>query len=75
MANTTNPSTNDFVGRYLKEARTKANVTQGQMAIALNMSKNHISALERGKCKVSVDVLMGYCRRLQTTPAVILHYK
>jgi transcriptional regulator with XRE-family HTH domain len=75
MANTTNSRLNDVIGRYLKEARTNANVTQGQMAISLGMSKNHISALERGKCKVSVDVLMGYCKRLKTTPDVILHYK
>lgn len=74
MPNTTNREKNIKIGQYVQEAREKAKVTQGQMAISLGLSKNHISAIERGRSKMSVDILLGYCNRLKTTPDEILHY-
>lgn len=74
MPNTTNREKNIKIGQYVQEAREKANVTQGQMSIALGLSKNHISAIECGRSKMSVDILLGYCNRLKTTPDEILHY-
>jgi len=38
------------------------------------LTKNHISALERGVSKPSVETLLGYCKRLDTTPNDILGF-
>ena len=75
MSNRTDMSKNIFIGQLLKNARQVKGVTQSQMSIAIDVSKNHISAIERGQSKASVEILLGYCARLQMTPNEILGYK
>ena len=75
MSNRTDMSNNIAIGQLLKNARTEKGVTQEEMSIAIDVSKNHISAIERGRCKASVEMLMGYCTKLQMTPNDILGYK
>ena len=62
------------IGRMLKAAREQKQVYQSEMADAIGITKNHISALERGVNKASIDVLLGYCQKLDMTPNEILGF-
>lgn len=75
MANKTNSNLNDKIGALLQKAREAKNVTQREVAEHIGLSKNHISAIERGICKASVEVMLGYCEMLDTDPTSILNYK
>lgn len=74
MANKTNTEENIRIGRLLKAAREKGGYLQSDMVEETGLSKNHISAIERGISKPSVDFLLGYCNRLGVTPNDILEY-
>lgn len=65
----------DVLGQKLQHHRELAKVTQQEMAEACGLSKNHISALERGMNKCSVQTLLGYCEKLNKTPNEILDIK
>ena len=73
--NKTNEERNIQIGNLLKKARESRGVLQADIAQATGMSKNHISCVERGLCKASIDVLLGYCARLNMTPNKILDYE
>ena len=75
MPNRTDICKNIAIAKMLKNARQAKGVTQSQMSIAIDVSKNHLSAIERGQSKASVEILLGYCARLQMTPNEILGYK
>lgn len=47
-------------------------VTQKEIAEHTGLSKNHISAIERGMSKASVELLLGYCEVLEMNPNEIL---
>ena len=72
MANKTDSSANKRIGRMLQYARERKHKTQQDIAAAGNMSKNHISAIERGVAKASIDLLLIYCEVLEMTPNEIL---
>ncbi len=55
---------NRTLGKRLKSFRTGAGVTQGEIAKAAGCSMNHISLIERGKCRASVYVLIAYADTL-----------
>ena len=74
MANKTDLDENQRIGRLLQIARESRGVTQQEMAAATGMSKNHISAIERGVSKASVTLLLGYCRKLSMRPNEILMF-
>ena len=74
MANRTNPNENVKIGRMLQSAREIRKVTQQDMADVVDMSKNHISDVERGQSKASISMLLGYCQKLDMTPNEILGY-
>ena len=74
MANRTDAEANFKIGQMLQLARESKRVTQAEMADAIDMSKNHISAVERGQNKASIDMLLGYCRKLEMTPNEILGF-
>lgn len=46
------------VGQRIREARDRLEITQEQLAERASLSVNHISAIERGKAKASLDA--GY---------------
>ena len=50
--------------RRLKECREERNVTQKEMAAACGLSKNYISAMERGINKCSARTLIAYSMKL-----------
>ena len=67
-------SNNERIGSRLQKCREDAHVTQKEMADACSLSKNYISALERGVNKCSVLTLLGYCEKLEMTPNEILGF-
>lgn len=69
------PDMNIKIGRLLQAAREQKGVFQSDMAEYIGLTKNHISALERGINKASIDVLLGYCSKLDMTPNEILGYE
>ena len=74
MANKSNEEENKRIGRLLAYARETHKLLQADMTDCTGLSKNHISALERGISKPSVETLLGYCKRLETTPNEILGF-
>ena len=72
MANKSNRDANVKIGQLLQTARESQNVTQAEMASAINFSKHHISAVECGESKASIEILLGYCKTLNLTPNDIL---
>ena len=66
---------NVMIGKMLKEARTKCEVSQAEMCETTGLTKNHISAVERGFYQASIKMLLGYCEKLDITPNEILGYE
>ena len=62
------------IGRLLQTAREQHRVSQAALCDTTGLSKNHISAVERGVSKASVKMLLGYCEKLNVTPNDILGY-
>lgn len=60
------------IGTHIKIHRKMKNVTQEQMAEALNLSVGFISQLERGICKVSLDTLANIIEYLDCSFTDIL---
>lgn len=74
MANKSNESENLRIGKLLKKAREYRKISQADMVETTGLSKNHISAIERGVSKPSIECLLGYCNKLNLTPNDILEY-
>lgn len=74
MPNKSNSEANIKIGRMLQSARESRKVSQVEMAKCTDMSKNHISAIECGQSKASVELLLGYCKKLDMTPNDMLGY-
>lgn len=66
--------TKEELGRRLQECRESRGVTQQEMADYCNLSKNYISALERGLNKCNVQTLLGYCNILEISPNDLVGY-
>lgn len=62
------------IGRLLQVAREQHKLSQAALCDTTGLSKNHISAVERGISKASVKMLLGYCEKLNVTPNDILGY-
>ena len=62
------------IGQLLQAAREQHKVSQAELCDTTGLSKNHISAVERGLSKASVKMLLGYCEKLNVTPNDILGY-
>ena len=74
MSNKSNSEANIRIGRMLQSARESRKVTQLEMSKATDMSKNQISAIECGQSKASVELLLGYCKKLDMTPNDMLGF-
>ena len=62
------------LGQRLKELRENADITQLDLSLSAGCSKNYISALERGINKLTVPMLLEYCKALHLTPNDVLNY-
>lgn len=60
------------LGPLLKKKRREKNITQTQIGDYVGLSKNHISDMERGVHKISVQAFCGYCDMLGITPNELL---
>ena len=65
---------NVYIRRLLQEARESRKILQSELCDSTGLTKNHISALERGVSQASIKTLMGYCDKLKCTPNNILKY-
>ena len=61
------------VGRNLKRARTKTNMTQVTVANALNISPSYYSNLERGADCINLERLIELCILYKVKPGDILN--
>ena len=75
MPNKSNSEANIKIGKMLQSARESQKITQLEMSKATDMSKNQISAIECGQSKASVDLLLGYCKKLGMTPNDLLGFQ
>ena len=55
-----------------KEMGTRIKVKQAELAEALEISNNHMSSIENGRQKPSLDTFIGICRCLNVTPDYLL---
>lgn len=64
---------NEHIGRVCQEYRLKNNLTQNQVAEITGLEPRHISQIERGLSKGSIDTLLKFCNAYNITPDVILY--
>ena len=74
MPNKSNSEFNIRIGKMLQYARESHKISQIEMAKAVGLTNNHISVLENGQSKASVELLLGYCKKLDMTPNELLGY-
>ena len=61
------------IGNKFQEYRLKNNLTQNQVAELTGLEPRHISQIERGFSKGSIDTLLKLCNAYKITPDVILY--
>lgn len=65
-------SINEHIGKIRQEYRLKNNLTQNQVAELTGLEPRHISQIERGFSKGSIDTLLKLCNAYKITPDIIL---
>lgn len=60
------------IGKVFQEYRAKNNLTQGQVADITGIEPRHISQIERGFSKGSIDTLIKLCNAYSITPDIVL---
>ena len=66
-------SINNNIGTVLQEYRLKNNLTQNQVAEITDLEPRHISQIERGFSKGSIDTLLKLCNAYHITPDIVLY--
>lgn len=64
---------NKHIGKIYQEYRLKNNLTQNQVAELTGLEPRHISQIERGFSKGSIDTLIKLFNAYQITPDIILY--
>ncbi len=64
---------NKHIGNKFQEYRLKNKLTQNQVAELTGLEPRHISQIERGLSKGSIDTLLKLCNAYQITPDIILY--
>ena len=64
---------NRHIGKVCQEYRLKNNLTQNQVSELTGLEPRHISQIERGVSKGSIDTLLKLCNAYKITPDVILY--
>ena len=64
---------NKHIGNKFQEYRLKNNLTQNQVAELTGLEPRHISQIERGFSKGSIDTLLKLCNAYKITPDIILY--
>lgn len=60
------------MGRRIKLRRKELGLTQNKLAELLEVSNNHLSAIENGREKPSLEKFVTLCELLRTTPDFLL---
>ncbi len=60
------------IGSVLKQKRQEKGITQETVAKQLGLTRNHVSDIERGIHKITIQVFCGYCEILDITPNDLL---
>lgn len=60
------------MGKRIRDRRKKLGILQYKLAEALDISNNHLSAIENGRENLSIDLLINICRELDVTPDYLL---
>lgn len=60
------------IGKRIKLRRKELNIRQNDLAEKLNISNNHLSSVENGREKPSLELLLNICELLGTTPDYLL---
>lgn len=60
------------IGKNIQIIRKERNITQEQLAEKVDVSKDHISHIETGSGKISLNLLLKLCAELSVTPNDIL---
>lgn len=63
----------ELIGSRIKKAREKKGFTQEQLAEKISLSSVHISNIERGRTKPSLDSLSDLCTILEQPAGYILN--
>ena len=61
------------IGNKFQEYRLKNNLTQNQVSELTGLEPRHISQIERGLSKGSIDTLIKLCNAYSITPDIILY--
>lgn len=60
------------MGNRIKLRRKKLKIKQATLAESLEISNNHMSAIENGREKPSLDIFVQICYKLNVTPDYLL---
>lgn len=64
---------NTHIGNKFQEYRLKNNLTQNQVAELTGLEPRHISQIERGLSKGSIDTLLKLCNAYKITTDIVLY--
>lgn len=60
------------MGQRIKARRKEFHIRQVEMAEAIGISNNHMSSIETGRQKPSLDIFVAICEQLNTSPDYLL---
>lgn len=60
------------MGNRIKVRRKELKIKQADLAESLEISNNHMSSIENGRQKPSLDTFIGICLHLNVTPDYLL---
>ena len=60
------------MGNRIKTRRKELNIKQAELAKILKISNTHMSSIESGKQKPSLDIFIQICKQLNVTPDYLL---
>ncbi len=64
---------NKHIGTTFQEYRLKNKLTQNQVSELTGLEPRHISQIERGLSKGSIDTLIKLCNAYKITPDIVLY--
>lgn len=64
---------NEHIGKIYYEYRKRNNLTQNEVAELIGVEPRHISQIERGYSKGSIDTLIKLCNVYKITPDIVLY--
>lgn len=58
----------DMIGKRIHTRRKELHIKQGELAERIDISNNHLSSIETGKQKPSLETALHLCDALDVTP-------